>query len=179
MRDRRAEQLGEGFVGGLVEVFLAAEEDDLVGEEGGADAGDVGLGQVAAEPDAADLGADAAADLGDGEGGVGAGGSGHGDSWVRLRWLFPQRKKWRCEGSDEPLRCAELCGYDFGSGMGCAAGRRTEVAEGPRSGEPVVRGSPPRAGPPTGRRDPQTTGLVARSTVDGRTGEPTTCGPPA
>ncbi len=104
MRDRGAEPLGEGLVGGLVEVLLVSEEDDLVGQEGGPDPGDVGVGQVPAEPDAADLGADASADLRDGEGGgvgvgvgagVGVGGSGHGDSLVGPQELFPQRKKWR------------------------------------------------------------------------------------
>lgn len=79
MRDGGAEQLGEGLVTGLVEVVLAAEEDDLVGEEGRSDLGDGAVGQVAAEAYAADLGSDAAADLGDGDGG---GGSGHEDSLV-------------------------------------------------------------------------------------------------
>lgn len=89
MGDRRAEQLGERLVSGLVEVVLAAEEDDLVGEEGGTDLGDGLGGQVAAEADAADLGADAAADLVDGD----SGDSGHGNS--RVRDLFPQGKKCR------------------------------------------------------------------------------------
>lgn len=82
MRDGRAEQLGEGLVAGFVEVALAAEEDGLVGEERGADLGDGGGGQVAAEPYAADLGADAAADLRDGDGGDC---SGHGNSLVYFR----------------------------------------------------------------------------------------------
>lgn len=46
MRDGRAEEAGEGFVAGLVQVVLVAEEDDLVGEERGADLGD----GIATEP---------------------------------------------------------------------------------------------------------------------------------
>lgn len=85
MRDGGAEQLGEGLVTGLVEVVLAAEEDDLVGEEGGPDLGDGTVGQVAAEAYAADLRSDAAADLGDGGGG---GGCGHEDSLDRCRGVI-------------------------------------------------------------------------------------------
>lgn len=85
MRDRRAEQPGEGLVTGFVEVVLPAEEDDLVGEEGAPDLGDGVGGQVTGEPDPADLGTDAAAEPGDG----GGDGSGHGSSLG----LFPQRKK--------------------------------------------------------------------------------------
>lgn len=77
MRDGRAEQVREGFVAGFVEVLLAAEEDDLVGEERGADVGDGGGVEVAAEADAVDAGADAPADPGHGDGG---GGGGHGGS---------------------------------------------------------------------------------------------------
>ena len=67
-RGRLAEQPGEGHLAPLVEMFLAAEEDHLVGEQGVADlGGDVG-GQVAAEPHAGDLGADAARYGGDVQG---------------------------------------------------------------------------------------------------------------
>ena len=60
-----AEQLGEGQLGLVVEVVLAAEEDDLVLEQRGAHLGHGGGREVAAEPDALDDGADAAADLAD------------------------------------------------------------------------------------------------------------------
>src|SRR6476659_6247229 len=64
----RAEQLGEAELAGVVEVVLAAEEDDLVLEQGGPDVGD-GLGiEIRAEADAVDAGADATAEALDGHG---------------------------------------------------------------------------------------------------------------
>jgi hypothetical protein len=67
--DRGAEQAGERLVAVGVEVVLVAEEDDLVLEDRGADRGHGGLVQVAAEADSGDHGAEAAADLLDGESG--------------------------------------------------------------------------------------------------------------
>lgn len=76
--DGRAEESGEGFVSGLVQVVLVAEEDDLVGEERGADLGDDIATELPIEPHTPDLGTDPPTDPGDGE--LGTGGSAHGNS---------------------------------------------------------------------------------------------------
>jgi hypothetical protein len=64
---RRPEQLGEGELTGVVEVMLLTEEDHLVVQQCLPDRADSLLGQVAAEPDIADHGADRAAGLGHGD----------------------------------------------------------------------------------------------------------------
>ncbi len=63
MGDGRAEEPAERLLRLLVQVALVPEEDDLVRQERGADLGDGLGGQVAAEADAGDDGAEAAADL--------------------------------------------------------------------------------------------------------------------
>ena len=63
MRGREgAELLGERDLARVVEVVLATEEDDLVGEQRRADGGHRPLAEVGAEADAVDPGADPAAE---------------------------------------------------------------------------------------------------------------------
>jgi hypothetical protein len=84
-RGERAEQPGEGGLAGVVEVVLAAEEDDLVLEQRRAELLDGPGVEVATEVDALHDGADAAAELLDGEGlglGAGVGSEGHNCSLV-------------------------------------------------------------------------------------------------
>jgi hypothetical protein len=59
----RAEPLGEGNVGVVVEVVLAAEEHDLVLQQGLADALHDGVVEVSGQPDTVDPGADAPPEL--------------------------------------------------------------------------------------------------------------------
>ena len=76
-----AEQLGERGLAGVVEVVLAAEEDDLVRQQRRADVRHGARVEVAAEADPLDDGADAAADLVDVDlgrvAGLGVEGDGH------------------------------------------------------------------------------------------------------
>jgi hypothetical protein len=69
MPDRATEQFGERVLRLVVEVVLVAKEDDPVCEQRRPDRLDVVLGEVAVEPDAVELSADAAGVLEVSEGG--------------------------------------------------------------------------------------------------------------
>jgi hypothetical protein len=75
-----AELLGERDLTGVVEVILAAEEDDLVGEQRRADRGHRLLPEVRTEADAVDAGADPAAEAVHGHGLGSVDADGHGAS---------------------------------------------------------------------------------------------------
>ena len=68
MGDRSTEAGGESLLLRIVEVVLVAEEDHLVAQQRISDLSDRGGVKIAGEADAVDVGADAAAQLGHGQG---------------------------------------------------------------------------------------------------------------